>query len=652
MKKTLSFVGSLLALFTCTSLIAGTPPWFDPQFVPSPKIYQLVKQGYDNRVTSTMQLFSQDVLQLAKYLTFLEIPEEDNPGPDKVTLFKKTLDRMFWSVPLFLHCEDLDDWECLEQRPWQPYLPPRRQDPEPSEDVLGFGEPLKVNKTFSFKLYFAPADLAPKAQKPMLHYLLKEIEKTEEEILINAFGFDDFVDDPEKDNDGSMKPFLDMIEEKLADEVVVKAILDQEMEGGGRLRLYDVIDDPKKKGFPKIIPMKKKLHYSYAPPKNKNIRKNYWVFGRPKWMDDYHHLKGTDWTELKAIAKKKNLKLPGVPGGYVAALIDLRNVTEDTNMVRMSFQYKGTIQLIKLLNKGIREEDDAMARVEWPAPPIQHNKVLIFDRFRVWTGTTNLTRSGIGTEANSNIALVIKSPEIAQSYYDEFDEMFSFYQQENLEGTDKRFSNPFWVGRAHTKKTVNTHRYFRFRKGTEVRVHFSPTDDGEHRSILPMLYGAQQGDHFRILMFGTSGVEYIRAIQYAVAQGADVTILLDGFSGAQSTGWINWKKVNLCQKNPYVTKEVTPGELLIYFEMWDGQRLQHSKSASLTRKINGRNKIILLTIGSQNWSIGGNDKSDENMVTIRNTKTQLPQFKEYNQFFENLLQDMKGSEDGLLPACG
>jgi phosphatidylserine/phosphatidylglycerophosphate/cardiolipin synthase-like enzyme len=52
-----------------------------------------------------------------------------------------------------------------------------------------------------------------------------------------------------------------------------------------------------------------------------------------------------------------------------------------------------------------------------------HNKFWIFDRQIVWTGSTNITKSGIYTQ-NNNV-LVIRSPELANIYEREFDEMWN-----------------------------------------------------------------------------------------------------------------------------------------------------------------------------------------------------------------------------------
>lgn len=50
-------------------------------------------------------------------------------------------------------------------------------------------------------------------------------------------------------------------------------------------------------------------------------------------------------------------------------------------------------------------------------------------------------------------------------------------------------------------------------------------------------------------MFGNSGFEIVRAIQHAVAYGADVSIILDRQQAAGEYSWINSARANLFDEN-------------------------------------------------------------------------------------------------------
>lgn len=554
--------------------------------------------------------------KIAKYALFLQVEDEE-------VVLNQTLNRLFQSIPFFLLC-DPEEWSCLEQPPWQTTLPEYRQDRAVDFGWTPLGEAKYAGSGFDFTLFFAPAISGEdNKQDPMLKYVVREIKKSKSEILLNIFGIDDL--------EGSMKPFFDAIKLKLEEGIAVKALIDQEESSTGMLRTYDVIDDPERKGFPKLIPLKKRLVHSYIPQQNKS----YGVFGRPEWMDKYGHLTFNDWKMLKDEARENGYELDGYSGGYVRALIDLEGATKDPSQIRMFFQYNGTPAFLELLNRGIASEEESNGRVEWPSSGIQHNKYVVFDTERVWSGTTNLSKTEMGTEANLNVGILFENKFVALPFIGEFHEMFDFSGTMN----HPMIQRPFRVGTAHRKKSANTPRYFWFEDGTEVRVHFSPTDDSEHRVLIPYLFAARKGDHYRILMYGNSGLELIRGIQFAVSKGADVSLILDDLSAYQPNSWVSWEVANLCQKNPYRDPKVPLGRLNIYLDEWPG--LLHVKAGSLTRIIDGASRVIMLIVGSQNWSIGGNDENDENMVTIKNVERELPQLVRFNRYFEELKSSLE-----------
>ncbi len=284
------------------------------------------------------------------------------------------------------------------------------------------------------------------------------------------------------------------------------------------------------------------------------------------------------------------------------------------------FQYPGTADLVRALDEGSTSDEQASVKVEWPPEDsIMHNKFFVLENTEghqaVWTGTTNISQSCMGTEDNANMAVYLRNDVIAEkAFLPEMAEMSS--------------------GLFHTKKKPNTNRYFVFDDGTEVRVHFSPTDDAEHRAILPALLSARAGDQIRVAMFGNGGIEYVRAFQLAIARGADVTLVVDRAQGNVESAWLKDLPFNLTQASPYAIPGQVPGKLQFYFSTWKG--LNHHKTATITRRQpDGSMLAEILLVGSQNWSAKGNDENDENMLSIRNRVSGVPAAQAFNEEFDS-----------------
>lgn len=67
-------------------------------------------------------------------------------------------------------------------------------------------------------------------------------------------------------------------------------------------------------------------------------------------------------------------------------------------------------------------EDEGIPIIPDERSPIMHNKFAVVDNEAVWTGSWNFTPNG--TYRNNNHAIFINSPELAQNYGTEFEEMF------------------------------------------------------------------------------------------------------------------------------------------------------------------------------------------------------------------------------------
>ena len=315
----------------------------------------------------------------------------------------------------------------------------------------------------------------------------------------------------------------------------------------------------------------------------------------------------------------------------IRAVVDVNSYkNQESSSNNVVYQYGPTQDLYDVLNKNQPEENFKL-RHEYPASNIMHNKFFVFEKNKkrsVWTGTANISKNCMGDEDFANMSIYIDSDEVANSYLTEFDEMFNYADPDEVKA-------PQLVGRFHRNKKPNTKRYFVFEDGHELRVHFSPTDDGEHRSIIPMILSARAGDVIRVSMFGSGGSEYVRALQYAAFKGAKVKVFVDRDTSFQvSNSWINRKAVVKLQgPNPYGKVK---GKLEIRHTNWGGGNMNHHKTATLTRK-NGKSFVAeVLIIGSQNWSLAGNDDNDENMVSVRNFKG-VAAAQAFNEHFDRLI---------------
>ncbi len=313
-----------------------------------------------------------------------------------------------------------------------------------------------------------------------------------------------------------------------------------------------------------------------------------------------------------------------------------------------TFQYDGTPNFIKLLNGNITHDDQARVRVEWPTSNIMHNKYVVLESVdgekSVWSGTANISKNCMGVERNSNMSIYIKNDLIAQSFIDQFNHMYNFdptVKPKSKLVTPDDTTAGLRVGRFHRNKIPVSHRLFNFDDGTQVRVYFAPTDDAEHRAILPMLYSAQAGDEIRISMFGGTGYEIVRAMQFAVAKGANIRIAFDSKLGHGLYSWIRDAVLNVFMPNPYLDKVarpegVAPGKISVRISKWEGKN--HYKVGSLSRlQANGSYIDEQIIIGSQNWSSGGNETNDENLVAIMNVKESVPSAKAFNHEFDTRL---------------
>lgn len=527
--------------------------------------------------------------------------EEADPVPSNVRAIK----RLFQASTQFLYCDDFTDWDCLERKPnLKPFVDYRQE----IKDDLGVS--VYGGKSLDMEYFFTKAwdnwmgtkkltaddeavlfkNKISKNKNRVQLQLADKIRKYSSNGLSMAmFGIDDHTI--------TMKEVWNAIQARAAEERAGKA---------AKVRaVVDVI------GIEQGLP-------NPNPPlvEGENLPPLPWVF-------DY-------------VASKVD------PASWLfGKSTDEKNV----NGLHTNFQYASTPKLLLDLNSDIQSNEDARVRIEWPNSNIMHNKYMVMENDKgekaVWSGTANISRNCMGLERNANMAIFIRNTQIAQAFQDEFEHMYGYDSKAKpgkkvipLAGNET-----IPAGRFHHNKEPVSHRLFHFDDKTKVRVHFAPTDDAEHRVILPMILSAKKGDVIRISMFGGTGYEIVRALQYASARGAEIRIVFDSMLAAGPTSWVRDPRLNLSMPNPYagkLTPNVKPGKITVKISGWQGKN--HHKVGTLTRKLPGGKWFAeQIIVGSQNWSSGGNDSNDENLVSIQNKSKQVPAAVAFNKEFETHL---------------
>jgi phosphatidylserine/phosphatidylglycerophosphate/cardiolipin synthase-like enzyme len=238
------------------------------------------------------------------------------------------------------------------------------------------------------------------------------------------------------------------------------------------------------------------------------------------------------------------------------------------------------------------EEDETLIRLETAGlpivpderSPIMHNKFVVVDGQAVWTGSWNFTSND--TYRNNNHGLYIQSPELAQNYAAEFEEMFS----------QKAF------GPTSPSRTPHP----RFQLGnTLIETCFAPEDECASQLIV-LIRQAQQ--NIRFMAFSFTHEE----IGQAVIDRAKAGVIVQGVfetrgseTESSELGRMKKQKLDVWQDgNPYTL---------------------HHKVFIID------DKIVIL--GSFNFSDNADQANDENMLVIHNPDLASQFLVEFNRVY-------------------
>lgn len=235
--------------------------------------------------------------------------------------------------------------------------------------------------------------------------------------------------------------------------------------------------------------------------------------------------------------------------------------------------YPDTKELLKLANMSAGDTPKIL----------MHNKFMIFDNSKVFTGSMNFSKTGL-SGFNSNCIIFMNSVEIAQIYKEEFEQMIN--------------------GKFHGSKLQVKHKTV---QAGDIKITplFSPKDKVITNNIIPLIDKAKH--YIYIPAFIITHDELSNALIRAKKRNVTVKIITDATNTNASRS-----KVKLLR---------TAG-IPVKVENYAGK--MHSKSIIIDDKY--------LIAGSMNFSNSGENKNDENCLIIESER--LARY--YRGFFEYL----------------
>lgn len=211
---------------------------------------------------------------------------------------------------------------------------------------------------------------------------------------------------------------------------------------------------------------------------------------------------------------------------------------------------------------------------------IMHDKFFIFDKKTVFTGSANISNTDM-SGFNSNAIILMNSPQIANIYEKEFEQMY--------------------CGRFHRRKLRIRNEDF----DENFQVYFSPKDHVITTQIIPLIDNAKK--YIYIPAFLITHKQMAQSLINASNRGVAVKIILDATNTHDSSS-----KLKLFRQH----------KILVKTENFAGKL--HSKSIIIDD--------LYTIIGSMNFSRSGEDENDENVIIIKDKNIALF----YKTFFQYL----------------
>ena len=241
--------------------------------------------------------------------------------------------------------------------------------------------------------------------------------------------------------------------------------------------------------------------------------------------------------------------------------VDVRWVTDDESGLGADEDPdRGQFAMLQKAGIEVRSDDRSA---------LMHDKFWIFDGKILWTGSTNITESGIFKQDNNTI--VFHSPELATIYEREFQEMW-----------DGQFGprSPSQLGQQST--VVN---------GTPIQVIFTSEDHAIQQAIVPLLNSAAKS--IRFLAFSFTDFPMADAMMKRAKNGVNVAGVFEKVGSDTDAAEL---KTLFCANIPV---------------------RRDGNSAFMHNKIVVVDERFVIT-GSLNFSTNAEESNDENVIIIDN----------------------------------
>lgn len=226
-----------------------------------------------------------------------------------------------------------------------------------------------------------------------------------------------------------------------------------------------------------------------------------------------------------------------------------------------------------------------------------HNKFVVTDDLRVWTGSYNFTENG--THRNDNNAMLLDSALLAENYLVEFNEMWK--------SSDGFFGTPGF-GPKSPANTPNTKIAF---ESFDLENYFAPEDQVMEK-VLKEISQAKSSIH--IMAFSFTSVPLATELEQKMVDGVNVKVLFNG-RGAD-TEYSRMKYLR--ERGAWVDTS------------FNTRGVMHHKVIIIDR-----NTVIM---GSYNFSKNADTSNDENILIIRSPHIAAV----YEEEFQRCVRGVKG----------
>lgn len=201
---------------------------------------------------------------------------------------------------------------------------------------------------------------------------------------------------------------------------------------------------------------------------------------------------------------------------------------------------------------------------------IMHNKFFIFDRQKVFTGSSNITSTDL-SGFNVNYTILIDSKEAAKIFEQEFEQLYS---------------GKFSVN----KKKYNNNKII-LNDNTSIEILFSPQNEIINSFIIKLINNAQNYIYMPIFFITDNNIK--TALINAAKRNIEIRVINDATNASSKYS---------------IHKELRNNGISVKTENFAGKL--HSKSIVIDDKYS--------LIGSMNFSHNGNNYNDENVIIIDN----------------------------------